>query len=263
MVGYVIAGIKDLHSTKIGDTMTESERPATQALPGLRGRQADGLRLGLPDRVGRLREPARRDGEAPAERRLVHVRARVVDRPRLRLPLRLPRAPPPRDHPGAAGARVRPLAHHDRPVGPLPDHDDARRGPRDLEPGEAPRDAAHRRDRGAADPGDDHHEGRVPRGDPRALRGAPRPAGLARVRRHAARRPEVRPPAERGHPRLLRQAQVGLPRLRLVRLPADRLRPGRPREARRPHQRGARRRARLHRPPRQGARRRGAPSSRR
>ncbi len=34
MVGYVIAGIKDLHSTKIGDTMTESERPATQALPG-------------------------------------------------------------------------------------------------------------------------------------------------------------------------------------------------------------------------------------
>ena len=120
MVGYVIAGIKDLHSTKIGDTMTEAERPATEALPGLPGRQADGLRLGLPDRVGRLREPARRDGEAPAERRLVHVRARVVDRPRLRLPLRLPRAPPPRDHPGAPRARVRPLAHHDRPVGPLP-----------------------------------------------------------------------------------------------------------------------------------------------
>ncbi|OHC89514.1 MAG: elongation factor 4, partial [Sideroxydans sp. RIFOXYB12_FULL_59_6] len=33
-VGFVIAGIKDLHSTKIGDTMTEAERPATQALPG-------------------------------------------------------------------------------------------------------------------------------------------------------------------------------------------------------------------------------------
>ncbi|HQP87769.1 MAG TPA: translation elongation factor 4 [Thermoanaerobaculia bacterium] len=34
MVGYVIAGIKDLHSTKIGDTMTEAERPASEPLPG-------------------------------------------------------------------------------------------------------------------------------------------------------------------------------------------------------------------------------------
>ena len=34
MVGYVIAGIKDLHATKIGDTITEAERPATEALPG-------------------------------------------------------------------------------------------------------------------------------------------------------------------------------------------------------------------------------------
>jgi len=33
-VGYVIAGIKDLHATKIGDTMTEAERPAAEALPG-------------------------------------------------------------------------------------------------------------------------------------------------------------------------------------------------------------------------------------
>jgi GTP-binding protein LepA len=35
-VGYVIAGIKDLHATKIGDTMTEAERPAAEALPGFR-----------------------------------------------------------------------------------------------------------------------------------------------------------------------------------------------------------------------------------
>jgi GTP-binding protein LepA len=33
-VGYVIAGIKDLHATKIGDTMTEADRPALEALPG-------------------------------------------------------------------------------------------------------------------------------------------------------------------------------------------------------------------------------------
>jgi GTP-binding protein LepA len=33
-VGYVIAGIKDLHATKIGDTVTEAERPTTVPLPG-------------------------------------------------------------------------------------------------------------------------------------------------------------------------------------------------------------------------------------
>jgi GTP-binding protein LepA len=33
-VGYVIAGIKDLHATKIGDTVTEADRPALEALPG-------------------------------------------------------------------------------------------------------------------------------------------------------------------------------------------------------------------------------------
>jgi GTP-binding protein LepA len=33
-VGYVIAGIKDLHATKVGDTMTEADRPCAEALPG-------------------------------------------------------------------------------------------------------------------------------------------------------------------------------------------------------------------------------------
>ena len=33
-VGYVIAGIKDLHAAKIGDTVTEAERPTREALPG-------------------------------------------------------------------------------------------------------------------------------------------------------------------------------------------------------------------------------------
>jgi GTP-binding protein LepA len=33
-VGYVIAGIKDLHAAKIGDTVTEAERPTLEALPG-------------------------------------------------------------------------------------------------------------------------------------------------------------------------------------------------------------------------------------
>ena len=33
-VGYVIAGIKDLHAAKIGDTVTETERPTGEAFPG-------------------------------------------------------------------------------------------------------------------------------------------------------------------------------------------------------------------------------------
>jgi len=33
-VGYVIGGIKDLHATRIGDTLTEADRPAPDALPG-------------------------------------------------------------------------------------------------------------------------------------------------------------------------------------------------------------------------------------
>ena len=33
-VGYVIAGIKDLHAAKIGDTVTEAERPTGEAFPG-------------------------------------------------------------------------------------------------------------------------------------------------------------------------------------------------------------------------------------
>ncbi len=33
-VGYVIAGIKDLHAAKIGDTITEADRPTLEAFPG-------------------------------------------------------------------------------------------------------------------------------------------------------------------------------------------------------------------------------------
>ncbi len=33
-VGYVIAGIKDLHATKVGDTMTGADQPAAEARPG-------------------------------------------------------------------------------------------------------------------------------------------------------------------------------------------------------------------------------------
>src|SRR5205085_492897 len=33
-VGYIVAAIKDLHDVRIGDTVTDAENPATEALPG-------------------------------------------------------------------------------------------------------------------------------------------------------------------------------------------------------------------------------------
>jgi GTP-binding protein LepA len=33
-VGYIIAGIKDVHDTKVGDTLTHSSRPASEPVPG-------------------------------------------------------------------------------------------------------------------------------------------------------------------------------------------------------------------------------------
>lgn len=33
-VGYLVAGIKDIHQVKVGDTVTLAERPADKALPG-------------------------------------------------------------------------------------------------------------------------------------------------------------------------------------------------------------------------------------
>ena len=64
----------------------------------LQGRQADGVRRSLPDRLGRLPGAARRARAAEAQRRRALLRAGDVAGARLRLPLRLPR----------------PLAHGDR-----------------------------------------------------------------------------------------------------------------------------------------------------
>ena len=67
-------------------------------------------------------------------------------------------------------------------------------------------------------------------------------------------------PLERGRPRLLRQAEVHLEGLRLVRLRVHRVPRGRPRQARHPRQRRARRRPLADRPP-GGVRRQRAASS--
>ena len=82
------------------------------AAAGLQGRQADGLRRAVPDRLRPVPRAARRAGEAQAERRRAVVRAGVVAGAGVRVPVRLPRAAPHGDRARAAGARVRP-----RPAG--------------------------------------------------------------------------------------------------------------------------------------------------
>ena len=49
-VGYVIANIKRVADTKIGDTITEEARPTTEPFPGIPGNQTDGICRSLPDR---------------------------------------------------------------------------------------------------------------------------------------------------------------------------------------------------------------------
>ena len=43
-VGFFAATIKTVSDTRIGDTVTEEERPAGGAIAGIRRHQADGLR---------------------------------------------------------------------------------------------------------------------------------------------------------------------------------------------------------------------------
>ena len=73
----------------------------------LQGRQADGLRRPLSDRLRRLPRAPRRTRATEAERRRALLRAGDFAGARLRLPLRLPRPPAHGDRARAARARVR------------------------------------------------------------------------------------------------------------------------------------------------------------
>ena len=46
-VGYLIAGAKDVHDTKVGDTITHASPSGLGAAPGVQRRQADGLQRRL------------------------------------------------------------------------------------------------------------------------------------------------------------------------------------------------------------------------
>ncbi len=114
-------------------------RRAAARLPG---RQADGVRGDLPERLRRLPGAARRARAAQAERRVALVRAGDVAGARLRLPLRLPRPPAHGDRPRAPRARVRPRPPHHRAERRLPRDDPDGPGGRGAQPG---RDAARAR----------------------------------------------------------------------------------------------------------------------
>ena len=85
-------------------------RPREPAPAGIPGREVDGVRRHLPDRLRPVRGPPRRAREAGAQRREPPARARVVHGARLRVSLRLPRPPAHGDRPGAPGAGVQPRA---------------------------------------------------------------------------------------------------------------------------------------------------------
>ena len=119
-VGYVITGLKEVSELRVGDTLTAEARPAGDAASRLQGREADGLRRAVPDRLRRLPGAPRRAREAQAQRRRAVLRARDLAGARVRVPLRVPRPPAHGDRPRAARARVRPGPARHRSDGRLP-----------------------------------------------------------------------------------------------------------------------------------------------
>ena len=100
-----------------------------------------------------------------------------------------------------------------------------------------------RGDPGATHHGPDPHAHAVPRSRAAALPGAPRRAARPGRAQRPPRGDPLRPAAGRGRGRLLRQAEVGEPRLRVDELRSDRLQGRDAGEARRAGERRSRRRA--------------------
>jgi GTP-binding protein LepA len=227
---------------KVGDTMTDADRPCPAPLPGFKEVQPmvfAGLfptdNADYPDLRDALGKLTLNDAASPGS-------PRVVERARLRLPLRLPRPAAHGDHPGAPRARVRPRPHHDRAqraVQGLPIGDGS--DDRDRQPGQ---DAGRRQFDKIEEPmilarihlpqeyvGADHAScARTGAAPSRDLHYDPRP-----------RAADLRDAAGRGRVRVLRSPEDDEPRLRVPRLRAGRL----PRERRPgPRRRAGQRRAR-------------------
>ena len=163
-VGYLITGIKDVSSLRVGDTLTTKHSKATEPLPGYREVKPMvfcGLFPMNNDDYPELRDALEKLTLNDAA---LALGARDQRRARLRLPLRLPRAAAHGHRARAARARVRPRADGDDAVGRVRDHAHRRhrdprpqpdrhagsgahrRGPRALHPGQHPRaEGVHRR----------------------------------------------------------------------------------------------------------------------
>ncbi len=241
-VGFIVAGIKEIHAAKVGDTVTLASPPGCGCASGLQERQATGVRGPLSRRVQPVRGAAQRTRQAEAQRRVAALRARSLAGARIRLPLRLPRPSAHGHRAGAARARVRHGPDHDRADGDLPGPASRRNAARDRESVEAAGSLARR-----GDPRADHHDhhpdaaGIRGAGD-NALHRAPRTAEEHAVPRSPGHA-DLRAPAGRGGDGFLRPPQVCLARLRIARLRVQGVQRRRRRQAGHPHQWRARRRA--------------------
>ena len=101
-IGFLTAAIKEVADTRVGDTITDDRKPATETLPGFRP-AIPVVFCGLfPVDAAEFDELRAAMGKLRLNDASFSFEVEILRRARLRLPLRLPRAPPSRDHPGAA-----------------------------------------------------------------------------------------------------------------------------------------------------------------
>ena len=129
-VGFLIANIKNVADTKIGDTITEENNPAIEPLPGfeeIKPMVFAGLYTVDAHEHTQLRE---------ALEKLRLNDSSFFFEPEssvaagLRLPLRISRPAAHGNHSGAPGARIQPRSHHHRARRALQDHQDRWRSDR-------------------------------------------------------------------------------------------------------------------------------------
>ena len=123
-VGFVVAGIKRVADTKIGDTITEEASPTTEPFPGFQEIKPMVFAGLYPTDNAQYEDLREALEKLSAQRFFVLLRAGYFRRAGLRLPLRLPGSPAHGDRPGTPRTRVQPVAHHHRPGRALSDHDD-------------------------------------------------------------------------------------------------------------------------------------------
>ena len=70
-VGFLTASIKTVADVQIGDTITDAARPVEEPFPGFQEVKPMVFAGPVPDRLGAVRRPSRRDGKAQAERCVV------------------------------------------------------------------------------------------------------------------------------------------------------------------------------------------------